>query len=86
MYSVQYIPQSCTTLPFNVMSDMPSFKRGYATSRGTCLLKLEAANAHKTNSSAGKRKCLGMCSSSQKWRNCLIVPVYRLRVELAHPP
>ena len=51
-----------------------------------CLLKLEAAKAHKTNSSAGKRMCSGTRSTSQNRRNCLMVPVYRLRVELAHPP
>ena len=51
-----------------------------------CFLKLEAAKAHKTNSSAGKRMCSGIRSSSQNWMNCLIVPVYRLRVASAHPP
>ena len=45
-----------------------------------CFPKLEAANAHRTNSSAGKRRCSGTCSESQKRMNCLIVPEYRLSV------
>jgi hypothetical protein len=48
-----------------------------------CFLKLEAANAHSTNSSAGKRRHSGTRSASQNRKNCLMVPEYRLKVESA---
>ena len=40
-----------------------------------CLPKLEAANAHRTNSSVGKRKESGTRSESQKRMKCFIEPV-----------
>jgi hypothetical protein len=39
-----------------------------------CTPALEAAKAHRTNSSAGKRRWLGTPSASQNCMNCLIAP------------
>ena len=41
MYTVQYVTQSCTTSPFDVVSGVPGFECSYATTRGTTGVLLE---------------------------------------------
>jgi hypothetical protein len=50
-----------------------------------CLPRLEAAKAHKTNLFAGKRRCSGTCSSSQRRMNCFMVPAYLFIIDSAQP-
>ena len=84
---IQDVVQLCATLPLNVMCSVPCFEGRNSVLGGPTSMFSETRGSEGTKDKliCQKCKCSGTRSTSQKQMNCLMVPVYCLRVDSAQP-